>query len=190
MKKLSILMMMLTAFLSADTKIYEDYVFNQAIDSKEFNLTESPTFSNAPYLKVYADTVNGVNLITTQGKLQVVEVIMDDFDLKTEIEAILKQGLRLKKIKLSNKFGEHNVSNLGEMFSFIEDEFAKSSVFDVLVSSELTFENEIDNVKVFLVYEGGINRDPKDCRICDKLEGSDSVELNILKVYFTALKKD
>jgi len=189
--KLKLLFVLITTLaLNAknDCYIYNKLYFNQDVTAieniKEVNNSTLPKSVEAFYLDS-----ESVTLLTIDGKLKSVNLSLDKFILKDEIEKRLKNGFRLKSIKYKNKYSEKEIKNVGELFTYIDSDISRSEIFDILINSTLVFENELDDILLVMQLKIAIERNAKECIICTELNGDNFNEVQLLDLYFTKLNK-
>ncbi|HIP34048.1 MAG TPA: hypothetical protein EYG89_04920 [Bacteroidia bacterium] len=189
--KLKLLFVLITTLaLNAknDCYIYNKLYFNQDITAieniKEVNNSTLPKSVEEFYLDS-----ESVTLLTIDGKLKSVNLSLDKFILKDEIEKRLKNGFRLKSIKYKNKYSEKEIKNVGELFTYIDSDISRSEIFDILINSTLVFENELDDILLVMQLKIAIERNAKECIICTELNGDNFNEVQLLDLYFTKLNK-
>ena len=184
MKKIILGMFIIVGFANAG-KIFLDYTYN--MDKNEISGLENigNTMEFPKPFKIYKDEANQV-FIFLDNKLKAVTVEYDDYNLKTEIENVLKNGFRLQNINFGNKDGKKSVKNVGELLIAVEDERNRSKIFNSGMRGILIFKNET-NQKIIIDFKEAIIREHKDCRNCEEIDGMNVSETKRLNIYFTEI---
>jgi len=184
MKKLRLLS--LVAILSCnvalgETKIYEDYKFNQLLDVKKLDKTDIKN--------LYRSKESGLGFYVVKNKLKYIKVAKTEFNLESEIANFINHGYTIKRISYRNKFEELKIKNVGELLSQVKSDLERSEFFNVASQAEIKFESILDNKIILIKYTGVIDRSESDCIACNEINEGDTRQIKLLEFFFTSLNK-
>jgi len=182
MKKLLTILAASTLFAVAAPKIFLDYEYDTPIEKIEgLKPVENQSVLPKP-LKVFEDE-NHQFFGFLDGKLKTVFVVYDDYDVKTEIEKILKNGFRLKKITFRDKYGIHQIKNVKELLEKIEEN-RNRELFDTLFEADLVFENG-SGARIVMDIKEVYHRKMKECAACNYIDAGTTEKYRAMTIFFT-----
>jgi len=181
MRKIILSMLLIFTFSNAG-KIYLGYEFN--MDKKDIpNLIQIKDEIDFPEpFKVYKDE-NGQIFIFKNNKLKAVKIIITKINLKKNIEENIKNGFRLKKILVRNKYGQKKVNNVKELLEFVDKAKEEAELFDSFIVANLAFEN--DKNSILMTYKLYMKRNVSKCIQCDFVKGKEARDYELLSYLFT-----
>jgi hypothetical protein len=182
----------LTGFLAAAlflasplsaTKIFLDYEADQDIGSIPDLKPVKDQKIFPRQIKVYEDE-NHQFFAFLNGKMKTVFVMYNHYDIKEEIEKILKNGFRLKQIIYkSRSTGQIKPKNVKELLQLVKKERDRDIV-DAWFDATLTFEN-LEGVRVVMNVREAYERRMKKCVSCTYLDGQETKVFKVMSIFFS-----